>query len=219
MGFASRFTRRPLTYQRVFRRQFGTQRADFLTRDLARDAAIEQQDDEACLVGDGRAGDFLRRHAGAQGEAIHALGEQQQFEDGETELVRIVGRCREEHVLRLALRANEPGYVAEEALDEIAETQLLEILHLAPHDPFVHGFIERNQRGLEELCASPARQQFGKVILQLAHPMLREELDGGLDFTGQRRRVLDREAQHRLQHRLGQRHDGSCPPALPKGAA
>ena len=46
--------------------------------------------------------------------------------------------------------------------------------------------------------------------------MLREELDGSLDFTGQRRRVLDREAQHRLQHRLGQRHDGSCPPALRK---
>ena len=44
--------------------------------------------------------------------------------------------------------------------------------------------------------------------------MLREQLDGALDLARQRRRILDRESQHRLQHRLGQRHHGARAPAF-----
>src|SRR4029450_1402621 len=49
-----------------------------------------------------------------------------------------------------------------EARDEIAEAQLLEVFHLAAHPSLMHGFIERNQRGLEDLPHALPRQQFRK---------------------------------------------------------
>ena len=35
-------------------------------------------------------------------------------------------------------------------------------------------------------------QQLRQMVLQLADAVLREQLDGGLDLAGQRRRILDR---------------------------
>ena len=122
-------------------RQCCAERADFLPGDLARDAAIEQQHDERDLVGLGRAGNFLRRHARTEGQPIDAVRKKQQLEDREPELIGIVGWSGEQDLPRVARRTDEPRHVAQEPLREIGKTKLLEILHLATDDALMHRFI------------------------------------------------------------------------------
>ena len=129
-------------------------------------------------------------------------------------MIGIVGRRREQDVPRIARRADEARHVAQETLREIGEAQLLEILHLAANDALVHRFVERNERLLEELAQALSYEELRQMILQLAHAMLREKLDRGLDLRGQRRRLVHCEAEHRLQRRVGERHDRACTPAF-----
>ena len=84
---------------------------------------------------------------------------------------------------RIARRTDEPRHVAQQALREIGEAQLLEVLHLAAHDALVHRFVERNERLLEELAHPLPDQQLRQMVLQLADAVLREQLDGGLDLA------------------------------------
>ena len=168
IGLASRFTARPLTTSGNSGGSAGTQAADLLARDLARDAAVEQQHDQRHLVGIRGTGDFLRRHAGAERQAVDAFGEQQELEDREAELVGIVGRRREQDVPRVARRTDEARHVAQQALREVGEAQLLEVLHVAAHDALVHRFVERNERLLEELAQALADQELRQVVLHFA---------------------------------------------------
>src|SRR5215475_10978011 len=52
------------------------------------------------------------------------------------------------------------------------------------------------------------------MILQLADTMLGEKLDRGLDLARQWNRILDGDAQHRLQRRFRERDDRTGAPAL-----
>ena len=52
------------------------------------------------------------------------------------------------------------------------------------------------------------------MILQFADAMLAKKLDRGLDLAGQRRRILDRDAEHRLQGRVRERYNGTSAPAF-----
>ena len=94
----------------------------------------------------------------------------------------IVRRRREQDLPRIARRTDQARHVAQQALREIGEAQLLEVLHFAAHDALVHGLVQRDQRLLEELAQALADEQLGQVVLQLADAMLRKELHGVLDL-------------------------------------
>ena len=52
------------------------------------------------------------------------------------------------------------------------------------------------------------------MVLQFADAVLGQKLDRGFDFQRQRQRILDGDAQHRLQRRFRQRNHGSGTPAF-----
>ena len=87
-------------------------------------------------------------------------------------------------------------------------------MHLAAHHLLVHGLVQGNQRLLEEPAQPLARQQLGKMVLQLGHPVRRQETNRRFDFHRQRHRRLDGEPEHRLQRRIGERHDRAGAPAF-----
>jgi hypothetical protein len=115
---------------------------------------------------------------------------------------------------RIARRPYQPRDVTQQPLRAIGEAQLLKILHFPADDALVHRFVQWNQRLLEEAPQALSDQQLGQVVLQLADAVLAEQGDRSLDFVGKRGRCVDRDAQHRLQRRFGQRHDGPGAPAL-----
>ncbi len=162
----------------------------------------------------GSAGDFLRRHPGAEREAVDPFGEEQQFEDREPELVRIVRRRGKQQLARVARRPHEPRHVAQQPLREVGEAQFLVGLHFAAHDPLVHRLVERNQRLLEELAQPLADQQLRQMILQLADAVLAEQPHRIGDFRRERRRLRDGQPDHRLQRRVGERDDRARAPPL-----
>ena len=131
------------------------------------------------------------------------------------ELVGIVGRRREQDLPRIARRTDEPRHVAQQPLREVGEAQLLEVLHLAAHDALVHRLVQRNQRRARGTCAAPGRPaaSTGGSASRRSR-CCAEQLDRGLDLVRQRRRRVDGEAQHRLQRRFGERHDGAGAPAF-----
>ena len=111
------------------------------------------------MIGLGCGGDFLRRDAGAQREAAHAFAIEKIFENRETELIRIVRRRRQQHLVRIARRTCETAALAQQALREIAEAQFLECLHFAAHDALVHRLVQWNQRLLEKLAQALRAEQ------------------------------------------------------------
>ena len=95
-------------------------------------------------------------------------------------------------------RPYQPRHVAQKALREISEAQFLEILHVAPHHAFMHGFVEWDERLLEKAAETLSNQQLRQVVLQLPDAMLPQEFHRRLDFAGQGHRVFDGNAHHRL---------------------
>jgi len=93
-------------------------------------------------------------------------------------------------------------------------TQFLEILHLATYHALVHCFVERYQGLLEEAAQALPHEELREMVLQFTHSMLTEEPHRCLDFAWKRHRVLDRDAEHRLKRRLGERNDRPRAPAL-----
>src|SRR6266404_2092939 len=200
--------------QRQILGQLATQRAYLLSCNLAGDAAVEEQDGEADPVRARGATDFLRRYSGAERQAVDALGKKQELEDREAELVGIVRRCCEQDLSCVPSGSHKPRDVAQKPLREVGESQLLEILHLAAHYALVHRLVQWNQRLLQEAPQALPDQKLGEVVLQFADTMLAKKADRGLDLAGQRHRILDRDAEHRLQRRVGERYDCAGAPAL-----
>src|SRR5207249_62263 len=128
-----------------------------------------QQDGETDAIRTRRTADLLRRDARAQCETVHTLGEQQQLEDRQAELIGIVGGRGEQDLPSVARRAHQSRDIAQQTLREIGETQLLEILHFAAHDALVHRFVERDEGLLQETAQALADEKLRQVILQLAH--------------------------------------------------
>ena len=75
-------------------------------------------------------------------------------------------------------------------------------------------FVEWNERLFEEPAQPLSDEKLRQMVLQLAHAMLAEQLHCGLDFGWQGRGIFDRDTQHRLQRRIGERHHRACPPSL-----
>ena len=78
----------------------------------------------------------------------------------------------------------------------------------------MHRLVQRNQRLLQEAPQALPDQKFGQMVLQFADAMLPKKLDRSLDLAGQRCRILDRDAEHRLQRRVGEWHDCAGAPAF-----
>ena len=187
--------------------------ANFLSGDLPRNSAIEQQQHERDVVRLGGARDFLRGNSCAERDAADAFGLKQQFENRETELVRVVRRRRQQHLTRIACRSARTRFT-KQPLCEIREPQFLERLHLAAHDSLMHRFIQRNQRLLQKLSHSLRREQLRQMLLKIERAMRSEHPHRRFDFRRQRRGLLDRQAQHRLQRRVRERHHCAGAPSF-----
>ena len=191
-----------------------TQSADFLSSDLAGNAAIEEQQNERGVIRLRGRGDFLRGNAGAEREAAHAFAVKQIFENREAKLIRIVRRRRQQYLPRIAQGTGETAAFAQQALRKICEAQFLERLHFAAYDALVHSLVQWNQRLLEKLAQSLRAKQLRQMILQIDTTMRCQHADRRFDFRGQRRRLLDGKAQHRLKRGVGERNDCAGAPSF-----
>jgi hypothetical protein len=153
-----------------------TQAANLLSRDLARDAAVEQQDDQRHLVRIRGTRDLLRGHAGAERQAVDAFREQQELEDRKAELIGIVRRRREQDVPRVARRRTRRVTSRNRRCARSAKRSSWKFCMSPRTTRSCTASLSGISVLLEELAQALADEELGQMVLQLADAMLRRSL-------------------------------------------